>query len=395
MSMSQEIELSIMADSPAGLQPLLDQFEAEQGIHVRPRLLSWDTAWSDLVKVALYSHGPDVSEIGNTWLGDLVAMNALREFSSSEIGALGKASAFLPLAWQGTRLVGQPETWAIPWVTGMRLLFYRRHLLSQAGIDEDLAFHTAGALNHTVSELQTNGIQVPWTVPTGLTHTTLLNITSWVWGAGGDFISPDGKLTLFSQPAALAGIRAYFALGRFLAPSVRHLNGLQPDDQFLKDSQTAMTISGPWLFNQVGPELAAQLGVALPPGASLVGGSHLVIWKHCPQPEAALKLIQFLTGTPAQIAYGQHVGLLPVTLEALSAPPFSTDPLWQLAIRGVKTGRTLPVTRSWGLMEDRLTSALSAIWTETLNTPDPDLEIAIAKRLEPLARRLDLVLGQS
>jgi multiple sugar transport system substrate-binding protein len=277
----------------------------------------------------------------------------------------------------------------------MRLLFYRRHLLSQAGIDEDLAFHTAGALNHTVSELQTNGIQVPWTVPTGLTHTTLLNITSWVWGAGGDFISPDGKLTLFSQPAALAGIRAYFALGRFLAPSVRHLNGLQPDDQFLKDSQTAMTISGPWLFNQVGPELAAQLGVALPPGASLVGGSHLVIWKHCPQPEAALKLIQFLTGTPAQIAYGQHVGLLPVTLEALSAPPFSTDPLWQLAIRGVKTGRTLPVTRSWGLMEDRLTSALSAIWTETLNTPDPDLEIAIAKRLEPLARRLDLVLGQS
>jgi hypothetical protein len=30
-----------------------------------------------------------------------------------------------------------------------------------------------------------------------------------------------------------------------------------------------------------------------------------------------------------------------------------------------------------------------------LNTPSLDLEAAIAKRLEPLARRLDLVLGQT
>jgi len=60
--MPQELEFSIMAESPANIQPLLDQFEAEHRIRVRLRLLTWDIAWSDLVKVALYGDGPDVSD---------------------------------------------------------------------------------------------------------------------------------------------------------------------------------------------------------------------------------------------------------------------------------------------------------------------------------------------
>ena len=393
--MTPELEFSIMADSPANIQPLLDQFEAAHHIHVRLRLLSWDAAWSDLVKVALYSDGPDVSEIGSTWLGDLVAMNALRSFDEAEVAPLGKASAFLPSAWRGVRLVGQTEVWAIPWFTGARLLFYRRNLLGQAGVDERTAFQTAEQFDDTLSRLQSAGIAVPWTVPTGVTHTTLLNAASWVWGAGGDFITPEGKGTLFSQPQARVGLRAYFALGRFLAPSIRHLNGLQPDTQFLQHPDTAATISGPWLFRQAGAELKAQMGVALPPGASFVGGSHLVVWKHTTRSEAALKLIRFLTGTPAQVIYCQRVGLLPAALDALTTPPYSTDPVWQLVIEGVKTGRSFPVTRSWGLMEDRLTGVLGALWAEVLNTPSLDHEAAIAKRLEPLAKRLDLVLGQT
>ena len=35
--------------------------------------------------------------------------------------------------------------------------------------------------------------------------------------------------------------------------------------------------------------LADMVGVALPPGATFVGGSHLVVWKHSQQPEAVLQ----------------------------------------------------------------------------------------------------------
>ncbi len=392
--MTREIELSIMADSPAAMRPLLNQFEAEHGVRVRLRLLAWDTAWSDLVKVALYSDGPDVSEIGSTWLGDLVAMNALRPCDEAEIAALGRPGAFLPAAWQGSRLAGQTQTLAIPWLAGARLVFWRRPLFAAAGLEPRASFQGAAELDAVLARLAESGAPVPWTVPTGLTHTTLLNAASWVWAAGGDFITPDGRRTLFSQPAARAGLRDYFALGRYLAPSVRRLTGLQPDDQFMTQAGTAVTISGPWLFSILRERgLANEIGLALPPGASFVGGSHLVIWKHTRQTEAALALVRFLADGAAQIAYGQRVGLLPTRLEALTAEPFAGDEWWQLAIRGLKTGRSFPVTRSWGLMEDRLTRELKALWDEVLTDPGLDLEAAIARHLEPLAMRLDLVLG--
>ncbi|HMA36583.1 MAG TPA: extracellular solute-binding protein [Chloroflexia bacterium] len=397
--MEHALELSIMAESAGHIQPLLDQFTAEQGIPVRLRLLDWDKAWSDLVKVGLYGDGPDVSEIGSTWVGDLVAMNALHPFDENELALLGTPDAFLPTTWQGAHLIGQTQPWAIPWLTGVRLLFFRRQLLQQAGIEEATAFQTAEQLDRTLGRLQAAGIGVPWTVPTGTTHTTLLNIASWVWGAGGDFITPDGKRTLFSQARARSGIRAYFALARYLAPPVRHLTRLQPDEQFLRHADTAMTLSGAWLFEAVRdrgtPDLATQLGVALPPGVPFVGGSYLGVWKHSRQPDAALQLIRFLTQTPAQVTYSQRMGLLPATIAALAAPPFGDDPLWQLAIQGLQTGRSFPVTRSWGLLEYRLVATLNSLWAETLARPDQDLDAAITKHLEPLARRLDPVLEQS
>ncbi len=393
--MTVEIEFSLMRSSAIGIQALLDQFEAEQHIHVRLRLLDWDSAWSDLIKMALYSDGPDISEIGTTWLGDLVAMNALYGFSEHDLEMLGRSAAFLPSAWQSTRLLGQTQVWAIPWVTGARLLFFRRNLLVQAGVDEQTAFKTASAFDQTLSRLQASGVEVPWTIPTGQTHTTLHNVASWVWGAGGDFVSADGKHTIFSHAEARTGLNAYFALGRYLTAGVRHLNGLEPDAQFLRDANTALTLSGPWLYGAASPELKEQLGIGLPPGPSFVGGSHLVIWKYTNKAEAALRLIRFLTQPAAQVTHSQNIGLLPSRLDALAEPPFSTNSPWGSAIVGLKTGRSFPVTRSWGLMEDRLTIALSKLWTETLANPGLDLDRAIAKRLEPLAQRLDLVLGQA
>ena len=143
-------------------------------------------------------------------------------------------------------------------------------LLESAGIDEATAFQGADRLHETLHRLDECGIGVPWTAPTGLTHTTLLNVCSWVWGEGGDFITPDGKRTQFAEPPALAGISKYFELGRYIPVHVRHLNALQPDEQFLSDPQTAVTISGTWLFEFLTGERREEIHVALPPGRLLL-----------------------------------------------------------------------------------------------------------------------------
>ncbi|HTP07270.1 MAG TPA: extracellular solute-binding protein [Anaerolineae bacterium] len=393
--MLPEIEFSIQAATAEFIQPLLTEFEAKYHVHVKLRLLTWDAAWGELVKVALYNDGPDISEVGSTWLGDLMSMSALHAFTTEEIVQLGKASRFLPTAWQGCQVSDQPEMWAIPWLVGARLIFFRRDLLLGTGVDEDTAFATAENFERTLHLLEEHHVPTPWLVPTALTHTTLLNAASWVWAAGGDFISPDYKHVLIARHQSLVGLRNYFALGRYIPPALRQIGALQPDTHFLQHADTAVTIGGPWMFNFFTAEARENMGLALPLGAPMLGGSHLVIWKHSRKQDLALKLIQFLTQTSTQVSYARRIGLLPAVVDALNEEPFTTDRLWRAAVQAIKAGRTVPTTRSWGLMEDRLATEFAAVWLDFFDNPTIDLVTLLKRRLEPLAERLDQVLAQA
>ncbi len=385
-----------MAPNGEGIQPLLNQFEAETGIHVRLRLLIWDAAFSMFVRSALYNDSPDVSELGTTWVGDLIGMNALRPFNTAEIAALGKPGAFLPQAWRSAAFhtAGRPNerVWSIPWLAGARMLYYRKDLLEQSGIDPHHAFSSISQLSATVRRLSEAGVRVPWTVPTGYTHTTLHNISSWIWGAGGDFLSDGSKRMTLLEPDALEGMCEYFSLRRYLAPEVRNLNGLEPDDYLLKHPDAAATISGPWMFARIQNSQDDQIGVTLPPGPSFVGGSNLIIWKSARHPEAAFKLVHFLTQTPAQVEYAQSIGLLPARRAAIASEPFASDPNWQTVTRGLDNGRSYPAIRLWGLIEDRLTTAFNAVWIDLLADPQAGVREVLLKHLQPLTERLNELL---
>ncbi len=393
--MIQEIEFSIQAASADFIQPLLAEFEARYHVHVKLRLLAWDAAWSELVKVALYNDGPDISEVGSTWLGDLMAMSALHAFGPEEIAQLGKAAHFLPAAWHGCQPPDQVEVWAIPWLVSTRLVFYRRDLLQGAGIREDEAFTSMEHFEQTLHQLREHGVAVPWVVPTTHTRATLLNAASWVWAAGGDFISPDGQHILVAHNHSIAGLRNYFALGQYIPRHLRQLDTLQPDTEFLQNANTAVTIGGSWLFHFLSDETRDNIGLALPPGAPFLGGSHLVIWKHSRKQEAALKLIRFLTQTEVQVRYAQRIGLLPAVVEALNEAPFTTDRFWKSTVQAVKAGRAVPITRTWGLMEDRLATEFAGVWQDFCADPSVDLVALLKHRLEPLAKRLEQVLAQA
>ena len=393
--MSKEIEFSIQAHNESIIRPHLDEFESQTGIHVNVRALSWDKAWSDFIKMALYGDSPDISEVGSTWLGDIAAMNALHVFTPAEIAEMGGAARVVPAAWQGCHLPDSEAMQAIPGVMGGPLVIYTRRTLQKARADQAAPLKNAEQLEENLGSLRRARVSAPWAVPTGVTHTTLLNICSWVWSCGGDFVSADGKRVLFNQPAAIEGIRRYFALGRYLNPFMRNLNGLQPDEQFLSDNETAMTITGSWLVNRIPQDAEGEIGATVPLGTAFLGGSHLVVWKNSRQQEEAIRLAQFLTRPDVQTSYCSKIGLLPAMTDAYALPPYSNEPRWQAVISGLRGGKTLPVTRAWGLIEDRLSTEFAGLWKEFLANPKLDLPSAISARLNQLARRLDLVLGQS
>ncbi|MBN1136398.1 MAG: extracellular solute-binding protein [Anaerolineae bacterium] len=394
-----ELELSIMSRGPttvADLQPLLDQFETEQRVHVRLRVLNWDTAWADLLKVALYQYGPDVSEIGSTWLSSFVAMDALQPFIGSGALMAWDPSVFLSSSWQSGMLaqrMGEPALlWAIPWWADTRIVYYRRDLLAQAGVElAQPAFDSPEHLAQTLAQLDAAGVPIPWVVPTHQSRMTVHNVASWVWGAGGDFVTDDGRRVLFERPEAQAGMCAYLSLARFLAEPARGLDDTQSDGLF-SQGQAAAAISGPWLLQFALPEVIAQVGMACPPGIPFVGGSHLVLWKHAVHDAAAIKLIRFLTSQHVQSNFGRRAGLLPTRHDVLANPPFSNDPLYQVMAQGLKMGRSFPSVPLWGLVEERLNEVLGHLWADLLADPRLDLEKVVAEHLESLARRLNLTL---
>jgi multiple sugar transport system substrate-binding protein len=393
-----DLEFSVMAHGPTtadDLRPMLAKFEAEHRVKVRLRVFTWETGWTETMKFALYGHGPDVSEIGSTWVGTLAATGTVRPFGIREIAAVGGRYAFLHPSWQSGYLTGQPEMWAMPWLGNVRFVFYRHDLFQQAGLDATTAFRTPTQFIQTLTRLQDAGVSVPFVIPTSNSLNTLHTVALWVWGAGGNFVDPTGKHTIFNTAEARSGFRAYFDLRRHLAPAAQRLDTEQSDQFFLK-GEAAVTISDPGLLNTVlkhPPPGEATIRTALPPGVPFVGGSNLIVWRHSHNHKLAVELVRFLTGQQNQIAYSQRARSLPVRLDALTGRPFATDPLFQPAVEGLKLGRSYPTSRLWGLMEEKLVAELNAIWDELFANPALDLDRALEEHLHPLGKRLDAILA--
>ena len=289
--------------------------------------------------------------------------------------------------------------WSIPWLAAMRAIFYRRDLLEQAGVDEKTAFLSHPQLIQTLERLRASSIPTPLVLNTrNIFSPSLHNLASWVWEAGGGFVSKDGTRTLLNLPETRAGIRAFLELGQYLSPEARGLDGPQSEALFWQ-GQAAVSLSWqvPLLTNLgrfAAPHVIANLGVAPTPGVTFIGGSNLVVWRHiAPSHESlAMDLVRFLTSQQVQSSYTSQVGFFPVRPEVLQAPPFGTDSFYQFLIQGLKTGRTFQAIAQWGLIEDRLLRALGQLWENVLAHPEGDIDAIIAEQLDPLAQRLDHLL---
>jgi multiple sugar transport system substrate-binding protein len=397
-----EIELSIMDRSLhpiPDIRPSLEQFEAETGARINISVLEWETAWSDILRTALYRHGPDISEMGSTWVSSLVGMNSLRPFSNEELAALGGPGNFIPSLWDSGKLVGEKRVWAIPWLGYTRIIYYRRDLLSKAGIDEKTAFQSNAQLLNTLTRLQEIGGCTPWGVPIRQNQDTLHNLASWVWTEGGDFVSEDGRHILFNKEKALAGMKAYFELYRFV--NKHEPDPVNPETGF-RQGRIAVIASEPQVWpNQVmhspdiAQEVAMNIAAAPVPGVPFVGSSHLVVWKHTRNEQTVLQLIKHLTSLKTQLAYTPVSGLLPVREQVLDNPPYSTEPIFQVMSQSLKSGRTFLSIPLWGLVENKLTLILDKVWEDILTSEKPDIEGILHKRLDPLAQQLELTLSQN
>ncbi len=394
------IEFSIAEhfdDADQSMRQTLTGFSRKTAFNVV--MMSWNTMWSDLVRIALYRDGPLVSEIGTTWLDTLVSMEALRPFAPSEISLLGGAAAYLPVSVQSGMLVGRPEVWGMPWLADTRVIYYWRDMLEKARVQESGAFSSIERMEDTLQRLRASGIATPWAVATTHVRDVIYNITPWVRGQNGDFVSESGQQLLIQQPAALRGMTAYFQLYRLMPGWPEVIIGV-PAAELFRQRQVVAILCGPWLVRDVqladdsASAVAERIGIAAPPGPAFVGGTDLVMWKHGVREDelVSIELLRYLLTGNKALRFCQLTGLLPARLDLLAHPFYANCPHFRQMVDILKQGRTHPRISSWGLIEERLSRALDRIQLELRTNPAQDVATLLASQIMPMAERLAMTL---
>jgi multiple sugar transport system substrate-binding protein len=378
------------------LRQMLDQFQQTHQCQVALHIIPGRSAWHTLIYYGLYGRGADVSEIGTTWVSGMAEINALRPFAAQEIADVGGEAAFLPSLWQ-PNLTGDGQVWSLPFLGDVRLIYYWRDMLSRTGTREEDAFTTIENTSETIRKLARVNL-TPWATQTNAdTRDIVYLASSWVWGAGGEFINADGKRTAFNGAAARRGLSAYFGLHRYMPQGLQPLNLQQLADLFAERRIAAM-ISGPWVMsylmrNITDADLLGQVGVAQPPGPAFVGGPQIAIWRHTLDETTSLALVKHLLTSETQQVLPKLTGMIPVIRSVAESEAMAqVFPHYSQFLSSLQQGRNPANLPYWGLLEEYLANAFQQIWGELFENPKYNVDTVIDQVLSPMAEYLDRIL---
>jgi multiple sugar transport system substrate-binding protein len=400
--MDISLDFSLIGPPSQNLRELLDEFQDRHNIKINLLSMTWENAWPNLLTHALYGKGADVSHIGSTWGSSLVAMNALREFKPQEIEALGGPQAFIPSAWESAGMVGMDGIWSLPWSAFTFLILYRRDILQSNGVEPATAFETPAEFKQTVEKLKQACVASPLLLPSGAPFLDRIHIAaSWMWKAGGYYISPDGKQAGLNLPRTYTGLLSFFELYRLLSPEDTNLD-YDTCLQHFQQGKAAIVIadcSYPYTLahGTAAPNVVENLGVHSLPGIPVVSGDNLIIWRSVQQEstreKAAIALVQFLVGREAQERFCQTGEQFPVRLDAMDAIRCCSPEVNEALRTAFLQGQAHKPFRLWSRIEFQLGRAFDDITADILNQPEIPVDTILNTHLLQLQEHLELILA--
>ncbi len=413
------LKIWIMPNGPDPLGAINTEIKAYEklhpNVHIKAEVLDWGSAWTKITTAATSGEGPDISQLGTTWVAAIAAMGALRPFTSDEVAAMGGKDNFVAASWQTCNPVGSGYTVAVPWFVDDRALVYRSDVMKKVGLDPDKAFATWDSFDaalakikkaHAAGDVSCDPIGFPGKNDWNVLH----NFAPWVWGAGGDMLNKGNTAAVFNSPKAIKGFKFYASLyTKGYAPKdVLELNSAQVEGLFTS-GKICSVISGPWMIKGsrtpkdkggwAGSIAAKNLAVhEIPAGPSgrftFVGGSDLTVWRSSKHQKEAVDFVKYLAGKESQIRYGLNIGMLPAVKEALADPKFKDDPGYGVFVKAVEHGKSYPAIAAWGPLESAMVKNLGSLWDDVAGvngTFDPDT--VVPKRLNAAKKEVDAILA--
>ena len=371
----QTVRLWIMPNGPDpknDIDKLLDPFEAKTGITVDTEIVGWDVMQDRIRNAAVSGEGPDITQAGTTQVPFFAALQGFEDLSG-RVEDIGGPEAYPDGVWSTTQVSGQDGTWAVPWFTEARAIYYRKDVLKKAGVAEEGAFAdwdamtaTLQAIKDEVPEIGGKPIQ-PFGSPGKKAYDLVHHVMPFVWDAGGAELSEDNAKSTINSPEAQQGV-AYFAdlLQKGLYDkSQLQRDGTQVENQF-KGGRIAVWMGGPWTYASTArdddenwvPEARENVGIAPMPtapggseGYTFVGGSNLMMFKSAKNKDAAWEVMKQLSSDEFQTQYAELLGMFPSRSEPQQAIA-DKDPGYQSWYDAIQQGRTYAPIPQWAQIEN-------------------------------------------
>lgn len=330
---------------------LLPDFErTHPDIHVEVQQLPLSAAHQKLLTAIAGGTAPDMAQLGNTWLPEMVALHALaplqrRVAASSTV----MASDYFASIWATNLSNGQ--LYGIPWYVDTRLLFYRSDLLKQAGFDappRDWAEwrRMLAALSHPARKVY--GILLP--------TNEYEQLLSLALQQPDPLLRDDDTRGNFESPGFRRALGFYVDTFRLRqAPDVTNVEVSDPWDEFGRGVY-AFYLSGPWNVaefrkrlpaNEQGDWATAPLPGPEGPGAGLAGGASLVVFRASKHRHEAWALIEYLSQPRVQQRFYRLTGDMPPRRSSWNSPLLQHDPAMQAFRDQLERVKPTPAVPEW------------------------------------------------
>ena len=361
---SGEITVWAMGAEGENLQVLADAFMADNpDVTVEITPVPFDAAHDRIVSAIAGGEGPDVTQIGTTWMGEFAKLGGFDPTPSNI-----DPSLFFEGAWDTTVVDG--TSYSVPWYVETRLVYYRTDLAEEGGVTEPPA--TWDQLKALAEGIQGAGAEFGISLQPGGTG-SWQTYMPFFWQAGGEIMDAEGNFTLDGEPcvAALTYYDSFFEDG-LTAPAA----GDVPIEGQFANGDVGSFISGPWMIGIVTDAGAdpATWTVAHQPteeaGTSFVGGSNLGVLADSDNKEAAWAFIEYLSQPDVQVTWYETVKDLPSVQSAWDDEALSGDPLLTAFGDQLTDAKAPPAIATWEEVAAEIDAVIEQVTVGDLSPED-------------------------
>ena len=348
-SSGKKVKISVwaMGDEAKQLPSIAEEFMKENpDIIVEVQALPWANAHDKLLTAVASKSGPDVIQMGTTWMAEFVNAGALKDLTPyiDQYPELAPEQFYEGAV--GTTKFGD-KIYGIPWYTETRFLYYRSDLLAEVGYAEPPK--TWDELRDAAKKLAERG-EGKYGLSIDMNEQSLTFM--FARQNGSRLLDENGK-PLFNEPEFREAVE--FLKGFFDDGSAPLDLGLDAVQAFAGDGIVPMFISGPWMINIIqtqAPDLEGKWSVAPLPAKknnlSVLGGSNLTVFEYSKHPEEALAFIRYMSKKETQVKWNELTKSLPANIAAWDeVPALHEDPKYQAIREQLEHSEHLPMIVQW------------------------------------------------